>query len=136
MQRNHEIGTFLLRLMLGITFFAHGMSKFQGGIENTAGFFASLGIPGFMAYVVAIIELIGGIAMVAGIGTSIVSALFAVILIVATLLVKLPDGFLGGYELDIVLLVVSLHLALNGSALYSVDSKLPFLKKKKHSINA
>ncbi|ALC80330.1 MULTISPECIES: DoxX family protein [Bacillus] len=136
MQRNHEIGTFLLRLMLGITFFAHGMSKFQGGIENTAGFFASLGIPGFMAYVVAIIELIGGIAMVAGIGTRIVSALFAVILIVATLLVKLPDGFLGGYELDIVLLVVSLHLALNGSALYSVDSKLPFLKKKKHSINA
>lgn len=136
MQRNHEIGTFLLRLMLGITFFAHGMSKFQGGMENTAGFFASLGIPGFMAYVVAIIELIGGIAMIAGFGTRIVSALFAVILIVATLLVKLSDGFLGGYELDIVLLVVSLHLALNGSALYSVDSKLSFLKKKNHSINA
>jgi uncharacterized membrane protein YphA (DoxX/SURF4 family) len=89
-----------------------------------------------MAYVVAIIELIGGIAIIAGFGTRIVSALFAVIMVVATLMVKLPDGFLGGYELDIVLLVVSLHLALNGSALYSVDSKLPFLNKRNEEIKA
>lgn len=55
-----EIGTFLLRVMLGATFFMHGLSKFQGGLDNISGWFQSIGIPGFMAYVVATIELAGG----------------------------------------------------------------------------
>lgn len=61
-------------------FFIHGVSKFQGGIGNTAGFFDSLGIPGFVAYIVASIELIGGLAVILGLGTRIVSVLFVVIM--------------------------------------------------------
>ncbi len=55
--------------MLGLTFFIHGLVKFQGGIENTAGWFASIGIPSFMAYVVGVIELVGGIALIIGLGS-------------------------------------------------------------------
>ena len=49
-----EIGALVLRVVLGITFFIHGLVKFrQGGIENIVGWFASIGLPGALAYVVA-----------------------------------------------------------------------------------
>lgn len=71
MNKNDAAHVFL-RVILGLTFFIHGVSKFQGGLGNTAGFFDSLGIPGFMAYIVAGIELIGGLAVILGLGTRIV----------------------------------------------------------------
>ncbi|MFC4076496.1 DoxX family protein [Salinithrix halophila] len=122
MSNSHEIGSLILRLTLGLTFFIHGWSKFQGGIENTANFFSSLGIPGFMAYIVGSIELIGGLVMIVGLGTRIFSALFAAILLVAIFTAKLTAGFLQGYELDVILLAVSIHLILTGSRLYAVDA--------------
>ena len=107
MTNKYEWSTLLLRVVLGITFFVHGLVKFQGGIENTVGWFDSIGIPGFMAYVVALIELVGGFALIIGFGTKIVSALLAIVMLGATLKVKLAVGFLGngqmaGYELDLV----------------------------------
>lgn len=44
-----HIGIVVIRVVLGVIFFAHGLSKFQGGIDNTAGFFTSLGLPGFLS---------------------------------------------------------------------------------------
>ncbi|MCM3676013.1 DoxX family protein [Peribacillus simplex] len=133
-----EIGTFLLRVMLGISFFLHGLSKFKGGLDNTSGWFQSIGIPGFMAYVVGIIELVGGIALIIGLGTRIISALLVFIMAGAIVYVKFPAGFMGngegtGYELDIVLMIIALHLVLNGSRFLSIDSKLPNLKKGQDS---
>ena len=52
--------------MIGLIFVLHGWSKFEGGISGTVGFFESIGIPGFLASVVAIIELVGGAAMILG----------------------------------------------------------------------
>ncbi len=123
------VSIFLLRIVLGISFFVHGLVKFQGGIGNTVGWFESIGIPGFLAYVVGTIELVGGIALILGLGTRIVSALLAVVMIGAILKVKLAIGFLGsaemaGYELDLAFLVIALFLAINGSKLWSVDGAL------------
>ena len=133
-----EIGTFLLRVMLGISFFMHGLSKFKGGLDNTAGWFQSIGIPGFMGYVVGIIELVGGIALIIGLGTRIISALLVFIMAGAIVYVKFPAGFMGngegtGYELDLVLMIIALHLVMNGSRFLSIDSKLPNLKKGQDS---
>ncbi|MGG0410111.1 DoxX family protein [Peribacillus simplex] len=133
-----EIGNFLLRVMLGISFFLHGLSKFKGGLDNTSGWFQSIGIPGFMAYVVGIIELVGGIALIIGLGTRIISALLVFIMAGAIVYVKFPAGFMGngegtGYELDLVLMIIALHLVLNGSRFLSIDSKLPNLKKGQDS---
>jgi putative oxidoreductase len=141
MKNYQELGALLLRVILGITFFLHGLSKFQGGIENTVGFFDSMGIPGFIAYFVATIELVGGIALVAGLGTRIVSFLFVVIMAGALLIVNLSNGFLGGYELDLVLMIIALYFVLNGSSWMSLDSKLQFTKNIEtdknvnHSVN-
>lgn len=127
MKSSHQIGGFILRILLGITFFVHGVVKFKDGIGNIAAWFDSIGIPDYMAYVVALIELIGGIALLLGIGTRIVSALFIIVLLVATFKVKLAAGFLGndqmaGYELDLSMIGIAIYLLLNGSSYLSVDS--------------
>ncbi|MFJ7933922.1 DoxX family protein [Sporosarcina sp. NPDC096371] len=128
MNRN-DAGAVVLRVILGLTFFIHGLSKFQGGLGNTAGFFESLGMPGFSAYVVAVIELVGGIMLILGIGTRIVSVLFAGIMLVAIFTAKLAAGFLGngqmaGYELELALLAMAIFLALANSAAFSLGNKI------------
>ncbi|WP_415802492.1 DoxX family protein [Cytobacillus oceanisediminis] len=120
----HELGAFIIRITLGILFFIHGLVKFQGGIENIVGWFESMGLPGFLAYAVALIELAGGLALILGLATRLVFALFAIIMIGATLKVKLSIGLLGngqmaGYELDLALLAMAIYLAINGSKLLS-----------------
>lgn len=132
MNNVQQIGIVLLRVALGVIFFIHGLDKFQGGIENIAGWFDSIGIPGFVAYVVASIELIGGLALIIGIGTRLVSAILAIIMLIATIKVKLSVGFLGngqiaGYELDLALFAIAIFLTLMGSYLWSLDS---LIKKK------
>lgn len=86
-----------------------------------------------MAYIVALIETVGGIAMILGLGTRVVSILFAIVLLGAILPVKLAAGFIGngqmaGFELDLLLLAISIFLAINGSKKYSIDSA--FFKEK------
>ncbi|HEY4549390.1 MAG TPA: DoxX family protein [Bacillus sp. (in: firmicutes)] len=126
MVKNFEIGALVLRVVLGITFFIHGLAKFQGGIENTVGWFASIGLPGVLAYAVASIELVGGILLIIGLGSRVVSAILAVLMIGATLKVKLAIGFLGngqmaGYELDLALLAMTVFIFMNGSKMFSID---------------
>lgn len=129
MTRQYELGALLLRVALGLIFVVHGLSKFQGGIDNTAGWFQSIGLPGFAAYLIALIELAGGIALVVGLGTRIVSGLFIAIMLGAIIKVKFAAGFLNGFELELALMVMALYLAFNGSKMLSVDSKLPFAKR-------
>jgi putative oxidoreductase len=129
MNKQTQVGLLLLRLALGLTFFIHGFVKFQGGIANTAGWFQSLGLPGFAAYLVAIIELAGGLAIILGFGTRIVSVLFALIMLGAIVKAKLALGFLGngqmaGYELDVALLFMSICLALADKNAFSLDNIL------------
>ncbi|WP_085505338.1 DoxX family protein [Thalassobacillus devorans] len=119
----------ILRVVLGLTFFIHGLVKFQDGIGNTAGWFDSIGLPGFLAYVVAFLELAGGLAVLFGLGTRVISGLFVVLMAGAILKVKLAAGFLGngqgaGYELDLVLLAMSLYFLINGSKNFALDQVL------------
>ena len=126
----NEIGALILRITLGAIFFIHGVVKFQGGTENTAGWFESLGLPGVTAYGVALLEIIGGILLIIGLATRLVAALFALLMIGATVKVKLAIGFLGngqmaGYELDLAFLAIAVYLVINGSKVFSL-SKLIF----------
>ncbi|TDL75394.1 DoxX family protein [Rhodococcus qingshengii] len=130
----NEIGALILRVTIGSLFLIHGIVKFQGGIENIVGWFESIGLPGFMAYGVAIIEIIGGVALIIGLATRFVSALFALLMIGATLKVKLAVGLLGngqmaGYELDLAFLAMAVYLLINGSKVLSV-SRLIFPRFK------
>lgn len=124
-----EIGQIILRLVLGLTFFIHGLVKFQGGISNTVGYFDSLGLVGALAYLVATIELVGGIALILGFATRTISGALAVIMLGAIVIAKLPLGFLGdgqmaGYELELLLLAMSLYFVFADKPTLSLDQKL------------
>lgn len=119
----------LLRVVFGFMFFYHGVVKFTGGISNTAGYFDSLGIPGAMAYVVALVELIGGLLLILGLGTRVIGAIFAIIMIVAIFTAKLPlglfgDGTYAGYELEVVYLALGVYFIFAERSPLSLDHKL------------
>lgn len=120
-------GLMILRVVTGIVVLVHGWAKWSGGIGNVAGFFGSLGIPAplFFAYVVAIVETLGALLLIAGLLTQLASALIAIDMLFAILLAKLPSGIVerGGltFELEIMILVAALCLFLSGPGIWSVD---------------
>jgi len=133
MDKKYEVSALILRVVLGFSFFMHGLVKFQSGIGNIVGWFESIGLPGFLAYGVALVELVGGIALILGLFSRVFAGLFAFIMMGAIVKVKLAAGFLGngqmsGYELDVAFLAMSIILALFGSKLYAVDQL--FMKKE------
>ncbi|NWQ43761.1 DoxX family protein [Bacillus sp. EB106-08-02-XG196] len=127
--KKFEASTLILRLVLGVTFFIHGLVKFQGGIENIVGWFDSIGLPGVLAYAVALLEMVGGLALLVGFGSRIVSALLVLLMLGAIVKGKLAVGFLGngqgaGWELDLALLVIALFIAINDSKMFALDKVL------------
>lgn len=117
----------IMRVVMGIIFVYHGVAKFQMGLGNVEAWFGSLGIPGFLAYGVAVLELVGGIMFIVGLFTRYVSAVFVVMLVGAIFTAKLSAGLLGngqmaGYELDLGFILISLYLAVaTEAATLSID---------------
>ena len=112
-----NIGLLIARILLGVIFFLHGLAKFQGGISGTAEFFGSIGLPGALAYIVAIIELVGGILIILGLFTTVISLLFIVVMLGAIGTVKLEAGFLDGFELELTL--ISLSIATYATSMWT-----------------
>lgn len=123
---NKNLALLLLRIGVGLIFVLAGWGKLTG-IENVQGFFGNVGIPmaGIMAWVVAIVEFVGGLMVLVGYKIKLPSLLLAFIMVVAILTVKLGgDGGFSGMRVDIMLLVTSLALAILGSGGYSVEGML------------
>ncbi|MFU8861114.1 MAG: DoxX family protein [Cyclonatronaceae bacterium] len=123
-EKYHDLAILLLRIGVGIIFIVAGWGKLTG-IEGAQGFFASSGVPlpGIMAWVVAIIEFVGGIMVLTGTYIRLPAVLLAIIMIGAIIFVKLDSGF-GSMRLDILLLLTSLALFIFDSGKYSIDSKI------------
>jgi len=123
---NSDYAAFLLRIALGTMFIAHALLKIMIFTPaGTAGFFASLGVPGWFAYPVMFAELAGGIMLVAGIQTRIVSLALLPVLLGSIVLVHGGNGWLytnenGGWEYSAFLIVASLVQALLGDGAYRV----------------
>lgn len=115
-----DAGLFLIRLALAIVFIYHGYGKLAN-MEMTIGFFAKLGFPAILAWLVALGELGSGLAMLLGVLVRYAGILIAVIMLVAILKVKMAMGFgNGGYELDLVLLLTALGVSMLGGGKYSL----------------
>ncbi len=67
-----EIGVFVFRISFGVVLLAHSLylKMMVFGLAGTAGYFESIGLPGFLAYVVFGIETVAGIALILGYKTS------------------------------------------------------------------
>jgi putative oxidoreductase len=117
--RHRALGLLLIRVAVGIVFFAHGWSKVNN-LDMVEGMFLGFGLPGATGVFIAWLEVIGGIAMILGVLTRLFGALFAIEMLVA---VFLTGGAAKGYrphELEIFLLLVSLGVALTGSGRWSI----------------
>jgi putative oxidoreductase len=123
-------GLAILRIVLGIAFAVHGWSKLSGGVDGVAGFFGgTLGIPapGLMAWVVTIVELVGGILLIAGALTQIVGILLALDMLGAIIFAFLGRGapFIEGgsitWEKEAVFAAAALCLVLAGPGAWSID---------------
>jgi putative oxidoreductase len=112
----------------------HGLGKLVGapfaggGIEGTIGFFASVGIPmpAVMAWVVALVEAVGGLALILGVAVPVFAAALAINMAVALLTVHLSKGFSvsgGGYEFVLTLLAGSVCLCFAGPGVLAVQLK-------------
>ena len=123
-----DVSLLVLRLAMGSIFAAHGAQKLMKGVAATADGFEGLGIPLPMvaAVVVIAVELGGGIALALGLLTRIAGAALAINMLVAMLLVHLPNGFFlpRGVEFVLALFGGSIALAGLGAGAFSVDAAL------------
>lgn len=119
---NSDLGVLLLRLGLAAVFIMHGWSKIQN-LEATGGFFSSIGLNMFWVYVVAYVEFLGGIAMLIGLFSRWAGLLLAIDMFFAIYLVKWQNGFVGRYELELLLLLAALTIHLAGPGRYAISKK-------------
>lgn len=116
-----QYGPFPIRIIAGIAFILHGLPKLSN-LPGTEDFFANMvGLPPTLALPVGLLEVIGGIALLVGFLTRIASILFIIEMIGSTIVAKLPKGFVGGYELDLLLIAISISLILTGPGRLSIE---------------
>lgn len=113
-------GPLPIRILAGIAFIAHGIPKLADP-AMTQGFFGNIGLPPELAIPISLLEVIGGIALLVGLVTRIASILFIIEMICASIVVKLSKGFVGGFELDLLLMSVAISLLLTGPGKISVE---------------
>ena len=125
----------ILRIGVGLTFFFSGLPKLTN-IGGTVGFFTTLGIPvpGVTAPFIGILECIGGLLVLFGIGTRLISLLLIGDMIVAILAARLggqqglltlglPNGW-SSVRTEFMLLLASLSLVLMGPGAPSVEKSM------------
>jgi putative oxidoreductase len=113
-------GPLPIRILAGIAFIAHGIPKLVDP-AMTQGFFGSIGLPPELAIPIGLLEVIGGFALLVGVVTRIASILFIIEMIAAPIVAKLSEGFVGGYELDLLLMSIAISLLLTGPGKISVE---------------
>jgi putative oxidoreductase len=123
------LAPFVLRVVVGVIMFAHGLMKLQNGPAGFGKNLAELGVPApaLMGYVVTFTELVGGILLVIGLLSRLAALALTIDLVVAVFLVKInvgliaPRGGGAGAELDLALIAAFLAILLAGPGRLSLD---------------
>ena len=123
---NADLAATILRVSMGVLFLAHaGLKLFIFPPAGTAGYFASLGLPGPLAYLVIAAELLGGIALILGVYSRWVSLALVPILLGSIYVPHGAAGFFfsnegGGWEFPAFWTVTLVVQALLGDGAYAL----------------
>lgn len=127
-QKNAALAAFALRLSLGVMYIAHSiiLKYLTFTLAGTAQFFESLGLPAALAYLTFAAEALGGIALIIGFKSRLVSLALIPILLGA-FWVHSGNGWVfssanGGWEYPLFLIVISGVVALLGSGVFALDN--------------
>lgn len=128
-----------LRLIVGYGFMEHGYAKLAHGPDSFVHILAALGVPmpELAAWATILVELLGGLAVLAGALIPLTSVPMIVVLLVAIVTVHLPNGFSSiklqsvtadgahfgqpGYETDLLYIAALIALSIGGPGPFSVD---------------
>jgi putative oxidoreductase len=131
-----DTATIILRLVLGVIFFAHGAQKMLGwfggyGFSGTMGFFTgAMHIPAPLAFLAIAAEFFGGLGLVLGFLTRIAAFGIAVNMLIAIVMVHRGFGFFmnwtgaqkgEGVEYHLLVLAMTVFLMARGAGAFSVD---------------
>ena len=126
-----SFGLLIIRVLLGLTFAAHGTQKLFGwfgghGIEGTGGFFESIGIkPGkMMAVFAGAGELVGGLLFAIGFLTPLAAIIISLTMLVAIIKVHIKNGYWAGnngYEYNALIIIAAAGVAFIGPGVFSID---------------
>jgi len=138
-QTNDDVALLILRVLLGVVFFPHGMQKLFGwfggyGFSGTFGFFTgTMGIPAIFAFLAIIAEGLGCLGLITGFLTRLSAFGIGMNMVVAVLLIHYKfgifmnwDGKQAGEGIEYHLLVIAIALALiiRGGGKWSVDKAI------------
>lgn len=125
-----DVALLLARVAIGFVLLAHGWQKYsEYTLDGTTAAFGDMGVPApaAAALFATVVEIIGGLALIAGLLTPVAAAANIANLLGALVLVHAGNGVFvenGGYELVLTLIAgLTVVLAL-GSGRFSTDELL------------
>lgn len=126
-QRMTDYAVTLLRVSLGVMYLAHSivLKLITFGLAGTAGYFASIGLPGWLAYLTFAAEAVGGVMLVLGIYARWVALALIPALLGAIIWAHWGNGWVfnapnGGWEYPFYLIVLSLAQFLLGDGRHAL----------------
>jgi len=138
MGTSNDVALTILRVVLGVVFFAHGAQKMLGwfggfGFHGTIGAFTQMGMPAALAFLIICTEFFGGLGLIVGLLTRIASLGVAGLMIGAIFMVHMQNGFFmnwmgtqkgEGFEFHLLALAMAAALLLRGAGAFSLDRTL------------
>jgi putative oxidoreductase len=144
-QTNDDVALLVLRVMLGIVFFPHGMQKlttmFGGyGFAGTMGFFTGkMGIPVVFAFLAIMAEGAGWLGLITGFLTRVAAFGIAMNMAVAVYMIHWHNGFFmnwfgamtsegkpvgEGFEFHLLVIAIGIALMIRGGGKWSIDKAI------------
>jgi putative oxidoreductase len=138
-QTKDDVTLLVLRLMLGIVFFPHGMQKLFGwfggyGFSGTFDMFTTkMAIPAVFAFLAIIAEGLGPLGLITGLLTRVAAFGLAVEMAVAVYMLHWQNGFFmnwfgnqkgEGYEYHLLVIAIAIALMIKGGGKWSADKSI------------
>lgn len=136
-----------LRLIVGLGFAEHGYAKLARGPEHFVAILHAIGLPlpELFGWATVVVEILGGLMILAGAFVTAAAVPMIVVLLVAILTVHLPNGFSSikliaydasgahfgqpGYETDLLYIAALAALCLGGTGPLSIDRRMASARK-------